>query len=129
MTRAGMALFLSLAVASALAAQDTTAVKRRTVYDDLQMFSQVLNQIRVNHPDSVDTHALFLAAIEAMVRAADPHSFVLVSLRDSSKKAEQYHQGKLDPVPIAFEFVGGSPVVVAVAPRSDAAGRDILPGD
>jgi hypothetical protein len=28
------------------------------------MFSQVLNQIRVNHPDSVDTHDLFMAAIE-----------------------------------------------------------------
>jgi carboxyl-terminal processing protease len=115
--------------ASALSAQDTTAVKRRTVYDDLQMFSQVLNQIRVNHPDSVDTHELFMAAIEAMVRAADPHSFVLVSRKDTSKKAEQYHQGKLNPVPIAFEFVGGSPVVVAVAPGSDAAGLDILPGD
>jgi carboxyl-terminal processing protease len=115
--------------ASALVAQDTAVVKRRTVYDDLQMFSQVLNQIRVNHPDSVDTHELFLAAIQAMVRAADPHSFVLVATKDASKKAEQYRQGKLDPVPIEFEFVGGSPVVVAVAPGSQAAGLDILPGD
>jgi carboxyl-terminal processing protease len=128
MRRAILAL-LPLALSSTLGAQDTTVAKRRTVYDDLQMFSQVLNQIRVNHPDSVDTHELFLAAIEGMVRAADPHSYVLVARKDASKKAEQYRQGKLDPVPIQFEFFGGSPVVVSVAPGSDAASLDILPGD
>jgi carboxyl-terminal processing protease len=128
-TRRGVLALLPLALASTLAAQDSATVKRRTVYDDLQMFSQVLNQIRVNHPDSVDTHELFLAAIEAMVRAADPHSFVLVASKDSSRKAERYRQGKLDPVPIEFEFVSGSPVVVSVAPGSAAAALDILPGD
>jgi len=118
-----------LLLASALAAQDTTGVKRRTVYDDLQMFSQVLNQIRVNHPDSVDTHQLFMAAIEAMVHAADPHSYVVVALKDTTKRAEQLSQGKLLSVPIEFEFFGGAPVVVSVAPGSEAARLDILPGD
>ena len=33
---------------------DTTVIRKRTTYEDLQMFSQVLNQIRVNHPDSVE---------------------------------------------------------------------------
>ena len=129
MRRLGSAGLLSLAAASALAAQDTAAVKRRTVYDDLQMFSQVLNQIRVNHPDSVDTHELFMAAIDAMVRAADPHSYVVVALKDTSKRAEQLSQGKLLSVPIEFEFFGGAPVVVSVAPGSEAARLDILPGD
>jgi carboxyl-terminal processing protease len=104
-------------------------VKRRTVYDDLQMFSQVLNQIRVNHPDSADTHELFMAAIEAMVHAADPHSYVIVALKDTSKRAEQLSRGKLLSVPIEFEFFGGAPVVMSVAPRSEAARLDILPGD
>ena len=45
------------------------------------MFSQVLNQIRVNHPDSVDSHELLMAAIEGMVHAADPHSFVVPAVR------------------------------------------------
>jgi carboxyl-terminal processing protease len=122
------ALIGTLAVHS-LAAQDSMATRHRTVYEDLQMFSQVLNQIRVNHPDSVDTHELFMAAIRAMVRAADPHSYVLVGLRGATEKAKQLADGKLDPVPIAFDYIGGSPVVVSVEPGSEAARLDILPGD
>ena len=39
----------------------------------------MLNQLRVNHPDSVDTHVLLMAAIEGMVQAADPHSYVIAA--------------------------------------------------
>src|SRR3982751_221349 len=64
-------------------AQDTTAraTRPRTTAEDLMMFSQVLNQIRVNHPDSLDMHVLFMAAIEGMIHAADPHSFVIPAIR------------------------------------------------
>src|SRR5882672_4989064 len=65
-----------------------TVIRPRTAAEDLQMFSQVLNQIRVNHPDSVDTHILLMAAVEGMVRAADPHSFVIPALRlDPAREA------------------------------------------
>lgn len=122
------------AVAVALApavgrAQDASAVRERTVYEDLQMFSQVLNQIRVNHPDSVDTHALFMAAVEGMIRAADPHSYVLPATRLSPAKEADYRAGRLVPVPVRFRFFGGSPVVAGVDPASRAAGLDILAGD
>src|SRR6185369_6920596 len=75
-----------IAVASAPGvsrAQDApkSPVRPRTTYEDLQMFTQVLNQIRVNHPDSVDTHDLLMAAIQGMVRAADPHSYVIPAMR------------------------------------------------
>ena len=56
-------------------------VRRPTTAEDLLLFSQVLNQIRVNHPDSIDPHELYMAAIEGMVHAADPHSFVLAVTR------------------------------------------------
>lgn len=77
------AILLVAATSGALHAQDSTRapVQRRTAYEDLQMFSQVLNQIRVNHPDSLDTHALIMAAIQGMVRAADPHSYVVPAVR------------------------------------------------
>ena len=75
---------LSIAT-SVLRAQsaDTTRppIRPRSVAEDLQMFSQVLNQIRVNHPDSIETHILLMAAVEGMVRAADPHSFVIPAIR------------------------------------------------
>lgn len=104
-------------------------IRKRTVYEDLQMFSQVLNQIRVNHPDSVDTHDLLMAAVRGMVQAADPHSFVMPAIRLEPGKEAAIRDGKLHPIPIDFAFIGGAPVVVNVDPGSRAAALDILPGD
>jgi len=114
-----------------LGAQDSlrAPTRQRSIAEDLQLFSQVLNQIRVNHPDSLDTHALLMAAIEGMVNAADPHSYVIPATRlDSAKEAAMY-AGRLYPVPVSFQFVNGAPLVVAVAAGSRAASLDILPGD
>ena len=127
------AVLLALAPA-ALAAQarDSAAarvVRKPTVAEDLQMFSQVLNQIRVNHPDSIDTHRLFMAAVQGMVTAADPHSYVIPAVRLDPAKEEAFRDGKLHPVPISFRFVGRDPVVVSVATGSKASKQDILPGD
>ena len=122
-----------LASSAVLQAQDTSAARSplrpRTTAEDLMMFSQVLNQIRVNHPDSLDMHELFMAAIEGMVRAADPHSFVIPAVRLNPAKAQAYRDGKLYPVPITFSFVEGAPVVVSIDPGSRAAQQDILIGD
>ncbi|MEZ4588234.1 MAG: S41 family peptidase [Gemmatimonadales bacterium] len=114
---------------TAQAQQPAKAFRTPTLYEDLQAFSQVLNQIRVNHLDSVDTHRLVMAAIEGMVRAADPHSYLIPVARLSPEKAAQYESGKLIPVPVAFRYAGGAPVVAAVAPHTKAARLDILIGD
>ena len=120
---------LILAGAAPAAGQESSPLRQRTVYEDLQMFSQVLNQIRVNHPDTLDTHDLFMAAIEGMVAAADPHSYVIPYTRFSPEKEEQMREGRLVPVPVSFRFIGGAPVVVSVAPGSKAAALDVIPGD
>jgi carboxyl-terminal processing protease len=127
MKHRALAAAAALALAAApLAAQVT---RPRSTYEDLQMFSQVLNQIRVNHPDSVDTHELFMAAVEGMVRAADPHSYVIRAERLSPEKQRDFEQGRSYPVPVEFRYVGDQPVVASVAPGSAAARQDILPGD
>lgn len=124
------AALLALALAAPLGAQQAgNPIRPRTTYEDLQMFSQVLNQIRVNHPDSIDTHALFMAAIEGMVSAVDPHSYVIAATRLSPEKERELRAGKLHPVPVNFVLVEGSHVVASVAPGSAAAREDILPGD
>jgi len=130
--RAVAGALIALAVAPGVTrAQDApkSPVRPRTTYEDLQMFTQVLNQIRVNHPDSVDTHDLLMAAIQGMVRAADPHSYVIPVMRLDPAKEEQLRSGKLHPVPVSFVFVGGAPVVASVAPGTAASRLDILPGD
>ena len=118
-------------VPSALGAQAAAApvTRARTVAEDLQLFSQVFNQIRVNHPDSLDAHRLFMSAIVAMVRATDPHSYVIPAVRLVPGKEDQLRAGKLQPVPVAFQFVGGSAVVTGVAAGTAASRQDILPGD
>jgi carboxyl-terminal processing protease len=128
---AGLALVAS-AAALPLGAQGADAaapIRKRTTYEDLQLFGQVLNQIRVNHPDSIEAHDLFLAAVEAMVHAADPHSYVVPAMRLDAAKAEALEKGKLYPLPVDFSFVGGAPIVVSVAAGTAARQLDILPGD
>lgn len=124
------ALVVLLCGAPPLFAQGApSVVVKRSSYEVLQMFGQVLNQIRVNHPDSVDAHELFMAAIEGMIRAADPHSYVIPSVRLEPGKDKAWREGKLVSIPIAFAFVGGAPIVVSVAAGSAARQLDILPGD
>ncbi|MBI3790431.1 MAG: PDZ domain-containing protein, partial [Gemmatimonadetes bacterium] len=120
-----------VAVATRASAQDSTAkvTRKRTAYEDLQMFSQVLNQIRVNHPDSLDTHELFMAAIQGMVHAADPHSYVISSVRLSPAKEQEFEKGTILSVPIDWDYSRGAPTVAFVAPGTMAARADIQPGD
>jgi carboxyl-terminal processing protease len=104
-------------------------VRKRTAYEDLQLFSQVLNLIRVNHADSVDSHELIMAAVRGMIGAADPHSYVITAFRLDPAIEKAYREGKLLPVPIQFAYRDGAPVVVSVASGSAAARLDIFPGD
>ncbi|HEU4883010.1 MAG TPA: S41 family peptidase [Longimicrobium sp.] len=127
--RLGAALAAAFLCAAPAAAQPSGATRPRTAYEDLQMFSQVLNQIRVNHPDSVDQHQMFMAAVQGMVEAADPHSYVIPAARLSPEKEQQLRSRRLHPVPLDFSYVGGLPVVASVAPGTLAARQDILRGD
>lgn len=127
--RAGAIALIAMATAGAQGDTVKGGLRKRTAYEDLQMFSQVLNQIRVNHPDSIDTHDLFLAAVEGMVHAADPHSFVIPAMRLDTAKQRAYDEGKLVPLPVEFRFVGGTPVVASVNPASQAARQNVLRGD
>jgi carboxyl-terminal processing protease len=111
------------------AAAPAPVTRARTAAEDLQLFSQVFNQIRVNHPDSLDSHRLFMAAIQAMVQATDPHSYVIPAVRLVPGKEEQLRSGKLNPIPVDFFFVGGTPIVSGVAAGTEASRLDILPGD
>ncbi|MGQ0712573.1 MAG: S41 family peptidase [Gemmatimonadaceae bacterium] len=128
--RGGLTLVLAAIVAPLASAQDSAPVTRkRTMYEDLQLFSQVLNQLRVNHPDSLDSHDLIMSAIRGMVSAADPHSYVYAYYRLTPEKEKAYRERKMHPVPVNFSMIEGAPVVVSVAPGTQAARLDILPGD
>ncbi|HET7457503.1 MAG TPA: S41 family peptidase [Gemmatimonadaceae bacterium] len=132
-----VALGVATAAAAPLAAQApattaaaaTPATRPRTTYEDLQLLSGVLNQIRVNHPDTVDVHELLMAAIDGMVKAADPHSYFMPAVRLNPEKEKAMRAGKLAPVGVGFGFYDASPVVTSVAPGSAASKADVLIGD
>ncbi|MBK8247180.1 MAG: PDZ domain-containing protein [Gemmatimonadetes bacterium] len=123
-------LFITLGVAPAAAqATGVGPTRPRTAAEDLQLFTQVFNQIRVNHPDSVDSHRILMAAIQAMVQAADPHSYVIPALRLEPGREELLRTGKLYPVPVVFAVSGGAAIVMQVASGTRASQQGILPGD
>lgn len=126
---AGALACLCLAEAAPAQSVETGVIRKRSAYEDLQMFGQVLNQIRINHPDSIDAHDLFIAAIEGMITAADPHSYVIPAVRLAGGREKALSEGKLHPLPVAFGFVGGAPVVLSVAAGTAARELGILPGD
>jgi carboxyl-terminal processing protease len=129
-SRGSLVVLLCALGAHALAAQSPARpVRPRTLAEDLQLFSQVMNQIRVNHPDSVDSHAILMSAIEGLVRAVDPHSFVIPAVRFDSTRQRALEDGKLAPVPIVFSYIGRAPSVVSIGPGTDAAKQDIAIGD
>ena len=129
--RSALAAFaLALAAPALAGAQGSApATRPRTTYEDLQLLSGVLNQIRVNHPDSVDMHELLMAGIRGMVQAADPHSYFIPAMRLNAEKEKARRDGKLVPVGVGFAFYEASPVVVSVVPGSSAAKADVLIGD
>ena len=136
MRRSSLAAGAAIAVLCALPlrAQDKPAarqqaVRPRTLAEDLQMFSQVLNQIRVNHTDSVDSHALLLSAIEGMVGAADPHSYVIPAVRLDPERHAAWLADKLYPVAIDFQWMDGAALVAAIVPGSRASRLDVMVGD
>ncbi|MCU0634916.1 MAG: S41 family peptidase [Gemmatimonadaceae bacterium] len=122
---------LAIAVCAAVDAQAQAApgTRPRTLAEDLQLFSQVLNQVRLNHADSTDQHKLMMAAVTGLLQAADPHSYVIPAVRLVPDRERLLESGKLAPVPVSFLVIGGSPVVSSVAPGSSAAEVDIQRGD
>lgn len=119
---------LGASVAGAQAAS-APVLRPRTLAEDLQMFGQVLNQVRVNHVDSLDMHRLMQSAVQGLLRAADPHSYVVTAERYSEQTAAQADAGKLVPVPVSFRYVAGVPVVASIAAGAREAVGDIRPGD
>ena len=58
-----------------------------SAYEELQTFSAVLSQIRVNYVDSVAYHDLVHAAIVGMLHVLDPHSYFMSRAEWEQKRA------------------------------------------
>lgn len=115
-----LAGLLAMASAPPTAAQSSS-------YEQLQAFSGVMNHIRANYVDSVETSALVHAAISGMLEALDPHSYYVSRADFEVRRA--WDDGRLAVTGLFIEDGPGEPVVVSVEPGSPAFKAGVMPGD
>jgi carboxyl-terminal processing protease len=96
-------------------------------YEQLQAFSGVLSQVRLNYVDSVDFASLVQASIRGMLRSLDPHSHY-VTRREFDLEV-QWDRGVLGAPGLTVDDYGRMVTVLAVAPDGPAARAGVQPGD
>ncbi len=116
---------LLLCVISAV--RPPVAAAQATSYEQLQTFSGILNQIRLNYVDSVGYGELVRAAIDGVLSSLDPHSYFLT--REDGLRMLAYEAGQLAGTGLFLDEVDGEITVQAVLPRSPAARAGVATGD
>ncbi|HEU4799238.1 MAG TPA: S41 family peptidase [Gemmatimonadales bacterium] len=120
--RGGIALLLLLFLPRV-----ATAQSRMTPYEQLQVLSTVINQVRRSYVDSVSYHHLVRAAVEGMLASLDPHS--RYESREEFERRMGFERGELASPGIAVDILDGAVIVLGVADDSPAARAGLQPGD
>ena len=110
-----------------LAAGAAPAVAQTPTYEQMQSFSFLLSQVRLNYVLHVTTEQLVRAAMEGMLRSLDPHSRFVP--REDNDRWMAWEAGKLAGTGIVLEDEDGAATVAAVRGGSPAERAGILPGD
>jgi len=118
--------FRLVLIAAALLPGPRPALAQST-YEELQAFSGLMNQIRLNYVDSVSYRPLVRAAIEGVLRSLDPHSYFMS--HEDLERETSFMAGTLAGSGIELEDVDGLPVVLATSPGSAAARGGVQSGD
>ncbi|HZI21927.1 MAG TPA: S41 family peptidase [Gemmatimonadales bacterium] len=119
---------LLLEAPAALAQQAPQAPTRQSsAYQELQLFSGVLNQIRANYVDSVTYRELVRAAIDGMLHVLDPHSYFMPRADWEQRSARE--RGELPGVGLELGQEDSATTVLSVYPGSPAAKAGLEPGD
>ncbi|MEO8199606.1 MAG: PDZ domain-containing protein, partial [Gemmatimonadota bacterium] len=105
----------------------TEARAQGTAYEQLQTFSGILNQIRLNYVDSVTYTQMVRSAIDGVLGSLDPHSYFMP--REQGIRSLAYEAGQLAGTGLIVGEVEGLPTVQAVLPESPAAKAGIATGD
>lgn len=94
---------------------NNVSAKDKNFYKDIKTFSEVLDMIRKNYVDEVDTTELMQGAINGMIRSLDPHSSFMTP--DSYKELEVETQGHFGGVGIEIMII--KDVLTIVSPIED----------
>jgi len=91
------------------------AAKEKSPYKDIKTFSEVLDMVRKNYVDDVDTEKLMQGAINGMIRTLDPHSAFMTP--DVYKELEVETQGQFGGIGIEIMII--KDVLTIVSPIED----------
>lgn len=91
------------------------SAKDKNFYKDIKTFSEVLDMVRKNYVDEVDTTNLMQGAINGMIRSLDPHSAFMTP--DLYKELEVETQGQFGGIGIEIMLI--KDVLTIVSPIED----------
>jgi len=101
--------------------------KDKNFYKDVKTFSEVLDMVRKNYVDEVDTTNLMQGAINGMIRTLDPHSSFMTP--DLYKELEVETQGQFGGVGIEIMIIKDVLTVVSPIEDTPAFHAGLKPGD
>ena len=91
------------------------SAKDKNFYKDIKTFSEVLDMVRKNYVDEVDTTKLMQGAINGMIKSLDPHSSFMTP--DLYKELEVETQGQFGGIGIEIMII--KDVLTVVSPIED----------
>ena len=91
------------------------SAKDKNLYKDIKTFNEVLDMVRKNYVDEVDTTKLIQGAIGGMIRTLDPHSSYMTP--DLYKELEVETQGQFGGIGIEIMIL--KEVLTVVSPIED----------
>ncbi len=103
------------------------SAKDKGFYKDIKTFSEVLDMVRKNYVDEVDTNQLMQGAINGMIRSLDPHSSFMTP--DLYKELEVETQGQFGGVGIEIMIIKDVLTIVSPIEDTPAFQAGLKPGD
>jgi len=131
--RSWLIVILILAVTSAFAAkivankEHQNSKKSESTYEDLGLFTSVLNKVQKDYVEPVSTKKLIYGALKGMVSSLDPHSAFMTP--DEYKDLQVSTQGQFGGVGMTITLKDGVLTVISPIEDTPAAKAGIEPGD
>ena len=106
---------------------NNVSAKDKGLYKDIKTFSEVLDMVRKNYVDEVDTSQLMQGAINGMIRSLDPHSSFMTP--DLVKELEVETQGQFGGIGIEIMILKDILTIVSPVEDTPAFNAGLKSGD
>lgn len=101
--------------------------QERGLYEEMMLFSNVINHVRANYMDEIDPPELIRAAIDGVLSHLDPHTVYLDP--DRYQFFLQILNGEVCGLGIEFDIIDEVPTVISTVKGSSAGRSPIRTGD